>query len=299
VHQKFDLTSLALFVAVCESRSITHAAESRNLTASAVSKRIARLEQVIGRSLLIRTHLGVTPTTEGIRLCEHARTVLSSIEAIEREMGSRGDALRGCVRIFANRSANAEFVPASVASFLANPKYRNIDVQIGEMTSHEVVSGVKSGLAALGVCWAEADMEGVEWRISGRDSLSAVVPADHPLASKKRVAFAETLRYEQVGIHSGGPVTNHRRRESVRARKSIRYRVVAPTFDAMVHFIEAGLLIAIMPSKVALRYARSSRIGVIPLSDDWKERHFAVCCRNRRALPDPAAEMFRHLMVEG
>ena len=30
------------------------------------------------------------------------------------------------------------------------------------MTSHEVVSGVKSGLATLGVCWAEADLEGVD-----------------------------------------------------------------------------------------------------------------------------------------
>jgi DNA-binding transcriptional LysR family regulator len=298
VSRKFDLTSLELFVAVCECRSITGAAELNNITASAVSKRMTQLEQVTRTPLLIRTHSGVAPTNEGSRLFEHARTVLISLEAIEREVGSSGNNLRGCVRIFANRTANAEFVPTSVARFLANPRYRNIDVQIGEMTSHEVVSGVKAGLASLGVCWAEADMEGVDWRPSSRrDRLSVVVPANHALASRDRVSFAETLDYEQVGMHSGGPVTSRLRRESVRARKALRYRVVAPTFDAMIRFVEAGLVIAIMPSEVALRYARASRIGIIQLTDGWKERQFAVCCRSRRALPKPAAELFSHLVA--
>ncbi len=147
---------------------------------------------------------------------------------------------------------------SSVASFLADPKHRNVDVQIGEMTSHEVVSRVKGGLATLGVCWAETDMAGVEWKPSKRDHLSAVVPINHPLANKERIAFADTLEYEQVGIHLGGPVTHLLRRESVRAGKPLRYRIMAPTFDAMIRIVESGLVVAIMPAAVALRYARGS-----------------------------------------
>ena len=296
--RKFELTSLELFVAVCECKSITHAAELHHVTASAVSKRIARLEDLTGTLLLIRTHTGVVPTNEGLRLFEHARTVLSGIETIEREMGSRGKSLRSYVGIFTNRSANAEFVSALVASFLANPRNRSVDVQIAEMTSREVVSGVKSGDAALGVCWSEADMQGVDWRPCGRDRLAAVVPAGHPLISRERVSFAETLDYEQVGIQSGGPVTSRLRRESASARKVLRYRVVAPSFESMIRFVEAGLVIAIMPSEVALRYARGSAIGVIPLSDEWQEHRFAVCCRSRRALPRVAAELFTHLAAD-
>jgi hypothetical protein len=52
-----------------------------------------------------------------------------------------------------------------------------------------------------------------------------------------------------------------------------------------------------MPAMVALRYARGSRIAVISLTDAWKERQFAVCCRSRRALPRPAAELFNHLVA--
>jgi DNA-binding transcriptional LysR family regulator len=293
----FDVRSLELFVAACECRSITHAAELHHISVSAISKRIAQLEQLIGTSLLTRTHAGVAPTNDGMRLFEHARTVLSGIEAIEQEMGNKENNLHGYVRIYANRSANAEFVPRSVASFLADPRHRNIDVHIAEMTSHEVVSGVKSGLATLGMCWAEADMAGVDWRPCGRDRLVAVVPTGHVLASRECVSFAETLDYEQVGIYSGGPVTNRLRRESMHVRKRLRYRVVASSFEAMIRFVEAGLVVAIMPSQVALRYVSSSAIGVIPLADAWKERQFGVCCRSRRALAKPAAEMFDHLLA--
>jgi DNA-binding transcriptional LysR family regulator len=202
------------------------------------------------------------------------------------------------VRVLANRSANAAFVATSVASFLADPRHRNIDVQIAEMTSHEVVSGVKSGLAILGVCWSETDMAGVEWKPSRRDQLSVVVPINHPLANRDEIAFAETLDYEQVGIHSGGPVTHLLRREGVRVGKVLRYRVLAPTFDAMITAVTSGLCVAIMPANVASRYAHTSRIVVIPLTDAWKERQFAVCCRSRRALPRAAAELFNQLVAE-
>src|SRR5262249_9188324 len=154
--------SLESFVTVCESRSITRAAELQHITASAISKRITHLEELAGAPLLVRTSVGFSPTDEGKRLLEHARNVLYNIDLIEREVGNGEPSRRGHVRILANRSANAEFVAASVASFLSDPKHRHIDVDIGEMTSHEVVFRVKEGLAALGVCWAETDMVGVE-----------------------------------------------------------------------------------------------------------------------------------------
>jgi len=296
VAQKYDLTSLELFVAVCECGSLAQAAELHNITASAISKRVTRLEELAGSPLLSRTSSGVAPTDHGVRLLEHARGLLYSVELLERDLGSDSAVHRSALLIVANRSANAGFVPESVTAFLADARHRNIDVQIGEMTSHEVVSRVRGGFAALGVCWAETDMARVEWRPSKLDHLSAVVPKDHPLASRDRIAFADTLEYDHVGIHLGGPVTHALRHESIRAGKSLRYRVVAPTFDSMIRFIQSRSLVAIMPSSVAVRYGRGAAIVVIPLTDAWRERQFAICCRSYRALSRPAAALFDHLV---
>ena len=297
MRERFDFTSLDLFVAVCENGSISKAAESKNLTASAISKRITQLEEFAGAPLLARTSTGVAPTDMGVRLLEHARTVLYNREILERDIAKNSGDLRGSVRIAANRSANAAFVPVAVAAYLHDPRHRNIDIHILEMSSHEVVSRVKDGLAAVGLCWVDTDMAGLEWEPGKRDTLSAVVPIKHPLAKKDRVAFAETLQYEHVGISSGGPVTNRLRQESVRAGKLLRYRVSAPTFDAMIRVVASGLVVAIMPHKIALRYARESAIAVIPLTDAWRDYQYAICCRNRNGLQRSAAELFDHFVA--
>ena len=57
-----DLTSLRLFVIVCETRNIARAAELAHLVPSAISKRIAQLEAVVGNALLERKRRGVVPT---------------------------------------------------------------------------------------------------------------------------------------------------------------------------------------------------------------------------------------------
>src|SRR5438046_2133372 len=142
---KLDFSSLESFVAVCECRSIARAAELQNISSSAISKRMTHIEEFTGTLLLVRTSSGVDPTDDGVRLHEHSMNVLYSIELLERDVRVSAGSLRGVVRILANRSANAEFVAASAASFLSDPRHRHVDLQIGEMTSHEVVSHVKDG----------------------------------------------------------------------------------------------------------------------------------------------------------
>jgi DNA-binding transcriptional LysR family regulator len=81
-----DLTSLRLFVTVCDTGNMSRAAEKANMVASAVSKRLAQLEATVGASLLTRRKHGVVPTPPGETLLEHARSMLLSASRIERDM---------------------------------------------------------------------------------------------------------------------------------------------------------------------------------------------------------------------
>ena len=60
--RRIDLTSLQLFVAVCELGSIGRAAEREFIAASAVSKRLSDLEATVDTALLYRHSRGVTLT---------------------------------------------------------------------------------------------------------------------------------------------------------------------------------------------------------------------------------------------
>jgi DNA-binding transcriptional LysR family regulator len=81
-----DLTTLRLFVSVCETGNIARAGEKASIVGSAISKRLAQLEDQVGTPLLVRKRHGVVPTPAGQTLLEHARGMLDSAARIERDM---------------------------------------------------------------------------------------------------------------------------------------------------------------------------------------------------------------------
>ena len=164
------------------------------------------------------------------------------------------------------------------------------------MITNEVITGVKDGLALLGVCWAHADMSGLDVLPVGSDDLALIVPNGHALAGRRHVRFADTLSYEHAGLRPTISVTTLLRRESSRSGKVLRYRALVSTFEAAISVVSAGLAVSVVPAQVALRYQEAAGIRVIPLNESWAHRKFALCCRNRKTLARPAASFVRHLL---
>ena len=115
--RRIDLTSLQLFVAVCELGSIGRAAEREFIAASAVSKRLSDLETAVDTALLYRHSRGVTLTPAGESLLHHARTVLFGLERMQGELSEYADGVRGHVRMHANISAIFQFLPEDLGAF--------------------------------------------------------------------------------------------------------------------------------------------------------------------------------------
>lgn len=83
--RNLDLTALRSFVAVADSGGVTRAAGFLNLTQSAVSMQLKRLEEFLDTTLLDRSGRGVTTTPEGDQLLAYARKMLAlNDEAIGR-----------------------------------------------------------------------------------------------------------------------------------------------------------------------------------------------------------------------
>jgi DNA-binding transcriptional LysR family regulator len=72
-----DLELLRSFVSVIDAGGFTRAGERVHRTQSTVSQQIKRLEDSIGRPLLLRNAKRVAPTEEGERLLSYARRILA------------------------------------------------------------------------------------------------------------------------------------------------------------------------------------------------------------------------------
>ncbi|MEM7271131.1 MAG: LysR family transcriptional regulator [Pseudomonadota bacterium] len=75
--RNLDITALRSFVTVADTGKVTAAASRLNLTQSAVSMQLKRLEELLDLSLLDRAGRGVTLTSEGEQLLSYARRMVT------------------------------------------------------------------------------------------------------------------------------------------------------------------------------------------------------------------------------
>ena len=93
------IATLATFLQVAETRSFTGAARQTGVSASAVGKTIARLEERLGVRLFHRSTRSVTLTAEGALFLERSRRIVSEIEAAELELSRSRDVPSGKLRV--------------------------------------------------------------------------------------------------------------------------------------------------------------------------------------------------------
>ena len=194
----FDPLSLRLFVAVCEERNISAAAQRESIVPSAVSKRISQMEEQIATPLLERGRRGVVVTPAGEALWRYARESLALLDRMHAELGAFADGVQGHVRVFASMSAMAQFLPEDVSGYAR--KYDKVRVSFEEREIWEVVRGVEEGRADIGVCWDAVDLRRLKTFPYHRDHLSVVLHPNHPLAKRRNVSFEDTIDYEHVDI---------------------------------------------------------------------------------------------------
>jgi DNA-binding transcriptional LysR family regulator len=291
----FDLTTLRLFVSVCETGNIARAGEKASIVGSAISKRLAQLEQQVGTPLLVRKRHGVVPTPAGQTLLEHARGMLDGAARIERDMQAYLAGGQGQVRILASVSAMSESLADDVAAFLRQPAHRSIRVDLEERVSPEIVRGVREGLASVGVCWDAAEVGPLQTRPYRTDTLCVAVPARHPLAARKSVRFQDTLDFEHVSLPINSAVQVMLQRHAATRGRTLNHRVVVTNFEAALRVVHAGLAISLVPREVAQGAAQALGLRLLTLDEPWADRRFILCYRDARSLTPATQLLVEHL----
>jgi len=293
--RRIDLTSLQLFVAVCELGSIGKAAEREYIAASAVSKRLADLEATLDTPLLYRHARGVDLTPAGESLLHHARSVLFSLDKMQGELSEYADGVRGHVRIHASISAIVQFLPEDLGTFIR--EHAQVKIDLEEHLSTEVIRAVQEGAADLGICNTGMLGQGHELQTLPyrEDQLVLIVPRRHALARRKSVAFEETLDCDHVGLHSNSSIYVAMREAAAAAGRTIKLRIHVTGLDAMCRMIHNGLGVGVMPSRAFELMHGVGDLECVALTDRWARRRIDLVARDFSTLPVTARLLVDHL----
>ncbi|MGQ3002072.1 LysR family transcriptional regulator [Hydrogenophaga sp.] len=291
--RQIDLTSLQLFVAVCELGSIGRAAEREFIAASAISKRLSDLESALGTTLLHRHARGVRLTPAGEGLLHHARTVLFGLEKMQIELAEYADGVRGHVRVHASISAIVQFLPEDLGAFAR--QHPQIKIDLEEHLSPEVLRAVKEGATDLGLCNGAMGTVGLQSLPYRRDSLALVVPRGHPLASGGPVPFEATLPFDHVGLHANSSIHLATHQAATQAGTTVRVRIRVTGLDAMCRMIANGLGVGVMPERAFQLLSTGDALQAVPLTDPWAQRQLVLVARDFSSLPASARLLVDHL----
>ena len=291
--RRIDLTSLQLFVAVCELGSIGKAAEREFIAASAVSKRLSDLEATLDTPLLYRHTRGVDLTPAGESLLHHARSVLFSLEKMQGELSEYANGVRGHVRVHASISAIIQFLPEDLGDFIR--QHTEIKIDLEEHLSTEVVRAVQEGTADLGVCNTANGTGELQTRPYRNDKLVLIVPRGHDLSAKGAINFEAALDYDQVGLHSNSSIYLAMRQAAAAVGRTIKLRIHVTGLDAMCRMIQNGLGVGVMPQRAFDLMHGVGALESVLLLDDWAERQIQLVARDFSTLPLTARLLVEHL----
>jgi DNA-binding transcriptional LysR family regulator len=289
----FDLVSLRIVLAAAEEQSFAGAAQRESTSLSAVSRRVAELEQRIGITLFNRHDRGVDLTETGSRFVEQVHDVFERLEEIALDLEEIGKGTRGVVRISAPMTAIFGDLPSKIASFLAD--HPGVDVQISEETAVVATHGVSIGdidLALIPGLQPPANLILVPWH---EDDLVVIMPHGHALAKRESVTLADLVDEPFIGMpRDSGLLSLYRQQMSTIGRK-LKERAYTTSFETVRQLVSVGLGISILPGTAAHPYIEALNLVAITLNEDWSKRQLFICAREPELCSAATKLLLAHL----
>jgi LysR family hca operon transcriptional activator len=202
---EMELRHLRYFVAVAEAGSLTVAAQRRLHTSQpSLSRQIRELEDEVGAQLLTRRARGIELTPAGRAFLEHARSVLSQVEAATEAARRAAHPARPCFTMGFLTGHELTWMPEALR--ILRDELPNIDVMISSQYSPGLANALVKGTIDAAFLRREQGVPELAFRVLVKEPLMVVLPSDHRLAALKAISPKDLVGETFVIVSNTAPV---------------------------------------------------------------------------------------------
>lgn len=244
--ETLELRQLRYFVEVAEREHISEAAEHLHVAQSAVSRQIANLEEELGATLFERVGRNVKLTPIGKIFLEHSLIALKAIDFAVKQVKEYLDPAKGTIKIGFPTSLASYVLPTVISAF--KKEYPDVSFHLRQGSYRYLIDAIKNrelNLAFLGP--VPAKDESINTTILFSESIHALLPANHPLANKKKIKLSD-LRHENFVLFPEGYILH---KVAVDACKTAGFipNVMSEgeDMDALKGLVAAGIGVTLLP----------------------------------------------------
>ena len=200
-----ELRHLRYFVAIAEAGSLTVAAAQKLHTSQpSLSRQIRDLEDEIGVQLLTRRARGIELTPAGRAFLEHARSVLSQVEAATESARRVAHPVKPCFSIGFLTGHELTWMPEALQ--ILHEELPNIDVMISSQYSPLLAEGLSKGKIDAAFLRRERGVPDLAFRLLVKEPLMVILPSDHELAALKAISPRDLVGETFVSVSHTAPV---------------------------------------------------------------------------------------------
>lgn len=257
-------------------KSVTRAAEKLHVTQSALSSRIAALEDELGVLLLDRRDKQFRLTPAGTRFARHAERLLNLQRDIKLELGApatRAVSLRLGVIESVLHSWLIDWVQALRAQL------PSLELELMVETTPVLLDHMRRGAADLVIAARAADGDGVRTRALASMPMVFVGHAEHH--KRRRWALPDLLAHNELLTFQRGSQPHVALLELCRKHGVESPRVHAiSSISAMVQLVEGGFGVATLPQAAVARFTQrlplkalqcEARLAALPIHLSWRD----------------------------
>ena len=200
-----ELRHLRYFVAVAEAGSLTVAAGRKLHTSQpSLSRQIRDLEDEVGAQLLTRGARGIELTPAGRAFLDHARLVLSQVEAAADAAHGIAHPAKPCFVMGFLTGHELTWMPEVLQ--ILRDELPNIDVMISSQYSPQLADALSKGKVDAAFLRREQGVPKLAFKLLVKEPLVVVLPNDHRLAALKSISPRDIAGETFVAVSDTAPV---------------------------------------------------------------------------------------------
>jgi LysR family hca operon transcriptional activator len=202
---EMELRHLRYFVAVADAGNLTVAAQRILHTSQpSLSRQIRDLEDEVGTPLLTRRARGIDLTPAGRAFLDHARSVLSQVEAASEAARRVAGPAKPCFTMGFLTGHELTWMPEALR--ILRDELPNIDVMISSQYSPLLAEGLSKGKIDAAFLRKERALPDLAFRLLVKEPLVVILPSDHRLAALKAISPRDLAGETFVIVSHTAPV---------------------------------------------------------------------------------------------
>ena len=262
------IQNLRIFAEVCQSGSVTKAAEQMHIAQPAVSRAIHELENEFSICLFERFHRRLALTSYGRKLYEQTLQMLASFDSLEQSFQEGNN--YGLLRVGASITIGNFLLPALALQF--QKRYPSADLKVTISNSETLQDALSDNMLDLALIEDNIQRSHLLSNAFATDHLILVTPNAHPLLNLSEIRLSDIASYPLLMREKGSAGRNF-----IESIFAAHHMILDPIWEsrsttALIRAVALGVGISILPERLVENVLQEGKVCTRQIANESLQR---------------------------